>query len=145
MCLVVNCWIRSDLLAIVCGVQLWVCHFPIGILGQVWYLIVSIPDLCTRTYFPHVTLFQNCINGSAPLNRKATRATDKIFLNNISSRTTDPNSIYFTELFLMMHSTRVLQMVPLHWSVILSWATQGLRTLLFLLLNWKTITYRRRY
>ena len=35
---------------------LWVCHFPIGILGQVWYLIVSIPDLCnliilkTRTY-----------------------------------------------------------------------------------------------
>ena len=25
---------------------LWVCYFPIGILGQVWYLIVSIPDLC---------------------------------------------------------------------------------------------------
>ena len=25
---------------------LWVYHFPIGILGQVWYLIVSIPDLC---------------------------------------------------------------------------------------------------
>ena len=30
---------------------LWICHFPIGILGQVWYLIVSIPDLCTITYF----------------------------------------------------------------------------------------------
>ena len=30
---------------------LWVCHFPIGILGQVWYLIVSIPDLCNHTYF----------------------------------------------------------------------------------------------
>ena len=30
---------------------LWVCDFPIGILGQVWYLIVSIPDLCTLTYF----------------------------------------------------------------------------------------------
>ena len=28
-----------------------VCHFPIGILGQVWYLIVLIPDLCTITYF----------------------------------------------------------------------------------------------
>ena len=27
------------------------CHFPIGILGQVWYLIVSIPDLCTLNYF----------------------------------------------------------------------------------------------
>ena len=24
--------------------------FPIGILGQVWYLIVLIPDLCTITY-----------------------------------------------------------------------------------------------
>ena len=31
---------------------LTVCfYFPIGILGQVWYLIVSIPDLCTLTYF----------------------------------------------------------------------------------------------
>ena len=29
---------------------LWVCHFPIGILGQTWYLIVSIPDFCTLTY-----------------------------------------------------------------------------------------------
>ena len=28
-----------------------VCHFPIGILGQVWYLIISIPDLSTLTYF----------------------------------------------------------------------------------------------
>ena len=27
------------------------CHFPIGILGQVCYLIVSIRDLCTLTYF----------------------------------------------------------------------------------------------
>ena len=29
---------------------LWVCHFPIGILGQVWYLIVSIADLWILTY-----------------------------------------------------------------------------------------------
>ena len=55
MCLVVTCWERADLLALVCGVQLWVCHFPIGILGHVWYLIVSIPDLCTPTNF-HSTL-----------------------------------------------------------------------------------------
>ena len=27
------------------------CHFPIGILGQVWYLTVSIPELCTLNYF----------------------------------------------------------------------------------------------
>ena len=40
---------------------LWVCHFPIGILGQVWYLIVSIPDLCTFTYFHcgHIFFLQN--------------------------------------------------------------------------------------
>ena len=35
----------------VCGVLLRVCHFPIGTLGKVWYIIVSIPDLCTLTYF----------------------------------------------------------------------------------------------
>ena len=28
-----------------------VCNCKFGILGQVWYLIVSIPDLCTFTYF----------------------------------------------------------------------------------------------
>ena len=41
--------------------RLW-CLFvslllSIGILGQVWYLIVSIPDLCTLTYLD--TVFQN--------------------------------------------------------------------------------------
>ena len=51
MCFVVTSWERAGLLALVCGVLLWVCHFPIRILGQVWYLIVSIPDLCTLTYF----------------------------------------------------------------------------------------------
>ena len=50
MCLVVTCYERADLLALVCGVWLWVCHFPIGILGQVRYFIVSIPDLCTLTF-----------------------------------------------------------------------------------------------
>ena len=49
--LVVTYWERAGLLALVCGVSLLVCHFPIGILGQVWYLIASIPDLCTLTYF----------------------------------------------------------------------------------------------
>ena len=51
MCFVVTCWERADLLALVCGVLLRICHFPIGILGQMWYFIVSIPDLCTPTYF----------------------------------------------------------------------------------------------
>ena len=35
LCLVVTCWERADLLPLVCA----------------WYLIVSIPDLCTLTYF----------------------------------------------------------------------------------------------
>ena len=51
MCFEVTCWERADLFALVCGVLMLICHFPIGILGQVWYLIVSIPDLCTLTYF----------------------------------------------------------------------------------------------
>ena len=51
MCFVVTCWERADHLALVCVVELCVWHFPIGILGEVWYLIVSIPDLCTLTYF----------------------------------------------------------------------------------------------
>ena len=51
MCLVVTCWERADLLALVFGVLLRVCHFHLGILGQVWYLIVSIPHLCTLNYF----------------------------------------------------------------------------------------------
>ena len=45
---------------------LWVCHFPIGILGQVWYLIVSIPDLCTLTYIGSISIknllkWSNCV------------------------------------------------------------------------------------
>ena len=36
--------------------RMCVCDFPIGILGQVWYLIVSIPDLCTLTYFEMKTM-----------------------------------------------------------------------------------------
>ena len=51
MCFVVTCWERADLLALVCGVQLCLCHLSIGILGQVWYLIISIPYICTLTYF----------------------------------------------------------------------------------------------
>ena len=51
MCFVVTCWKRADLLALVCGVYYEFVTFPFFILCQVWYLIVSIPDLCTLTYF----------------------------------------------------------------------------------------------
>ena len=30
--------------------------FPFGILGQVWYLIVSIPELCTISFFHTVRI-----------------------------------------------------------------------------------------
>ena len=33
------------------GVWFWICHFPTGILAQVWCLSLSIPDLCSLSYF----------------------------------------------------------------------------------------------
>ena len=51
MCLVVTCWERADLLDLVWWCLTVTSRFPIGILGQVKYLIVLIPDLCTLTYF----------------------------------------------------------------------------------------------
>ena len=38
-------------LALVCDVYCDFVTFPFGILGQVWYLIVSIPDPCCLSYF----------------------------------------------------------------------------------------------
>ena len=65
---------KADLLALVCGVSLRVCHFPIGILGQVWCLIVSIPDLCTLTYFTKMfPMVPSGVNGWSPVNKMATR------------------------------------------------------------------------
>ena len=63
MCLVVTCWERADLLALVCGVLLRVCYFPIGILGRVWYLIVLIPDLYTLTYIESFRRFRTLTVG----------------------------------------------------------------------------------
>ena len=52
-CLVVICWERADLLAIVGDVYCIFVTIPCGIciLGQVWYLIVSFPDICRLSYF----------------------------------------------------------------------------------------------
>ena len=49
-CLVVTCWERADLLALDCDVYCGFVTFPCGILGQVWFLIVSIPDLCHLSF-----------------------------------------------------------------------------------------------
>ena len=50
-CLVVTCLEWADLLALVGDVYCMSVTFPCGILGQVWYLIVSFPDLCRLSYF----------------------------------------------------------------------------------------------
>ena len=49
--LVVNYWERADLLHLVGDVYCIFVTFPCGIRGQVWYLIVSFPDLCLFSYF----------------------------------------------------------------------------------------------
>ena len=50
-CLVVICLEMADLLALGGDVYCIFVTFPCGILGQVWYLIVSFPDLCCLSYF----------------------------------------------------------------------------------------------
>ena len=47
----VTCWERADILALVSDVYFIFLSLPCGILGQVWYLIVSFPDLCLLSYF----------------------------------------------------------------------------------------------
>ena len=68
-CLVVTCRERADLLALVCGVYCDFVSFPFRILGQVCYLIASIPDHCylsnLKTYDEHKLLQMVCI--SCPL------------------------------------------------------------------------------
>ena len=69
-CLVVTCWERADLLALVCDVWLCFCPFPM------WYprsVVVLIPDLCHLSYFylapkKKYSWMQNCSVG--PLNVK---------------------------------------------------------------------------
>ena len=53
-CLVVIWRERADLLALVCDVYCDFVTFSFGILEQVWYLIVSIPDPCYLSYWDWV-------------------------------------------------------------------------------------------
>ena len=53
-CLVVTCWEGADLLTLVGNVYCIFVTFPYGILGQVWYLIVSFPDFCPLSYFHYI-------------------------------------------------------------------------------------------
>ena len=57
-CPVVTCRERAYLLALVGDVYRIFVTFPFGILGQVWYLIVSFPDLCHLSYFESTVNFE---------------------------------------------------------------------------------------
>ena len=50
-CFVVTCWERTDILALFVTFNCVLVTFPCGILGQVYYFIVSIPDICRLSYF----------------------------------------------------------------------------------------------
>ena len=51
-CLVVTCWEKADLLALVCDLYCDFVSFPFCILGQVWYLIYQFLILAVfRTFF----------------------------------------------------------------------------------------------
>ena len=49
--LVIFCLERADFLALLFGRFYCFGFFPCGIVGQVWCLIVLIPDLCLLSYF----------------------------------------------------------------------------------------------
>ena len=49
-CLVVTCWERADSWVSFVMFSCVFATFPCVILGQVWYLIVSIPDFCQLSY-----------------------------------------------------------------------------------------------
>ena len=50
-CLVVTCWERADHWLSTVMFSCVHVTFPCGIMGQVWYLIGSIPNLCHLSYF----------------------------------------------------------------------------------------------
>ena len=47
----VTFWERADLLVLVCDVSCAFVTFPYSVLGEVWYIIVSILDLCLLSNF----------------------------------------------------------------------------------------------
>ena len=54
-CLVVTYWLRANLFVPFVMFNCIFVTLPCGILGQVWYVIVSIPDRCRLSYFTSST------------------------------------------------------------------------------------------
>ena len=55
--LVITCWEKADLIGLAGYVYCIFATFPCGVLGQVWYLIVSFSNLCNRFYFYCINMF----------------------------------------------------------------------------------------
>ena len=68
-CLVVTCWEGADLLALVSDVYCIFVTFPCGILCQVWYLIVSFPDLCHLSYFHKIVKLAGNVQSIKPVQK----------------------------------------------------------------------------
>ena len=47
------CWKRADLFVLLCVAFYCVFTFLYGVPDQLWYLIISISDLCLPLYFVH--------------------------------------------------------------------------------------------
>ena len=63
-----TCWERADPLALLYVTFSCVfVIFPYGVLDEVWYLIVLIPDLCLLPYFTYNKLFLSCMTAFHPL------------------------------------------------------------------------------
>ena len=60
-CRVVTGRERADLLAMVCDIYCEFVTFSFGILGQLWYLVVSIPDPCCLSY---LGTYRNCVKNA---------------------------------------------------------------------------------
>ena len=61
---VVICWERAYLLALLHVMFSCCCFvtFLCGVMGQLWYLIVSIPDICLLSYFAELTELNTFMN-----------------------------------------------------------------------------------
>ena len=79
--LVVTCWERADLLALLyVKFSCAFVTFPYGVLGEVWYLFVSIPDLCLLPYFRRLNAH---IHFSHGLSHVYVSSIEKIIVENI--------------------------------------------------------------
>ena len=66
-CRVVTCWERADPMTLVCDAYCVFFTFPCGILGQVWYLIVSFPDLLPSFLLRYIFLLAKYVPWLLPL------------------------------------------------------------------------------